>query len=110
MVPADWTGCITRQCSRPAAELYDVFESRSCGRPLIGLTLSGPGQLCMVSNMYPARVEALLFELIAEVGLDIEESPYPEEFVLNPPLNVDDFTEAVLFASHGGQPVRPATS
>ena len=31
--------CITRQCSGPAAGRYDVFASRSCGRPLIGLTL-----------------------------------------------------------------------
>ena len=61
----------------------------------------------MVNNMYPARVEALLFELIAEVGLDIDESPYPQELVLNPPLSVDGFTDAVLALGHSG-PVRPA--
>jgi hypothetical protein len=61
----------------------------------------------MVNNMYPARVAALLFELVAEVGLDIE-SPYREELELNPPLNVDEFTDAVLFADYRGRPVRPA--
>ncbi|HEY7116191.1 MAG TPA: hypothetical protein VH475_06380 [Tepidisphaeraceae bacterium] len=61
----------------------------------------------MVNNMYPARVAALLFELVAEVGLDIE-SPYREELELNPPLSVDDFTDAVLFADFRGRPVRPA--
>lgn len=60
----------------------------------------------MVNNMYPARVAALLYELIAEVGLDIE-SPYREELELNPPLTVDEFTDAVLFADFRGRPVRP---
>jgi hypothetical protein len=61
----------------------------------------------MVNNMYPARVSALLSELIAEVGLDIE-SPYWEELGLNPPLDVDEFTDAVLFADYRGRPIRPA--
>jgi hypothetical protein len=61
----------------------------------------------MINNMYPARVTALLSELVAEVGLDIE-SPYREELELNPPLNVDAFTDAVLFADYRGRPVRPA--
>jgi hypothetical protein len=34
---------ITRQCSGPAAGGYDVFASRSCGRPLIGFTFCSGG-------------------------------------------------------------------
>jgi hypothetical protein len=61
----------------------------------------------MVNKMYPARVAALLFELVSEVGLDIE-SPDREELKLNPPLDVDEFTDAVLFADYRGRPVRRA--
>ena len=68
--------------------------------------LYGTGRTAMVNNMYPVRVRALLSELIAEVGLDIE-SPYREELELNPPLNVDEFTDAALFSDYRGRPVPP---
>jgi hypothetical protein len=61
----------------------------------------------MVNNMYPARVAALLFELVAEVGLDLEQ-PGRQWLELNPPLDVDAFTDAVLLIEYKGQPVRPA--
>jgi hypothetical protein len=61
----------------------------------------------MVNNMYPARVAALLFELIAEVGLDIDQ-PGRQWLELNPPLDVDKFTDAVLAVEFKDQPVRPS--
>jgi hypothetical protein len=60
------------------------------------------------SNLYPARVAALLFELIAEVGLDLEPAEERRRLELDPPPDVDAFTDAVLFAEFKGRAVRPA--
>ena len=56
---------ITRQCSGPAAGRYDVFASRSCGRPLIGLTLSlGPYREVHMSLHCQRRLMTVLVSLL----------------------------------------------
>jgi uncharacterized protein (DUF2267 family) len=53
----------------------------------------------MENNMHPARVAALLYELVAEVGLDFEEV-HEQRFRLDPALDVDAFTDAVFAAEY----------